>query len=203
MSQAKVTIPSLYQKKAKGEKVTMLTAYDYPTALALEEAGVDVALVGDSLGNVVLGYDSTVPVTMDEMMHHAKAVRRGLKNAMLIGDMPFMSYQVSTQEAVFNAGRFMKEAGCDMVKLEGGVEMAPTIEAIVNAGIPVCAHIGLTPQSVSKLGGYRVQGKDIKSAQAQIDATRALEEAGADLIVLECVPSFWRPRSPKSPPWSP
>ena len=189
MLQKKVTIPDLYQKKAKNEKVTMLTAYDYPTARVMDEAGVDTVLVGDSLGMVCLGYDSTVPVTMDEMIHHVKAVRRGLVNALLIGDMPFMSYQVSVEEAVRNAGRFMKEGGCDMVKLEGGTEMVPVVEAITTAGIPVCAHIGLTPQSVSKLGGYKVQGKDVSGAQKLVDDAKALEAAGADLIVFECIPT--------------
>ncbi|MEW5913789.1 MAG: 3-methyl-2-oxobutanoate hydroxymethyltransferase [Thermodesulfobacteriota bacterium] len=189
MDRKKITIPDLRQKKAKGQKVTMLTAYDYPTARVMELAGVDSVLVGDSLGNVVLGYDSTVPVTMEEMLHHIKAVRRGLTYPLLIGDMPFMSYQVSKEQAIMNAGRLMKEGGCDCVKLEGGVEVAPTVKAIVDAGIPVCAHIGLTPQSVSRLGGYKVQGKDLAGAQKLIDAARALAEAGASLVVFECIPA--------------
>lgn len=189
MSQKKVTISDLYQKKAEGRKVTMLTGYDYPTALVMDQAGVDSVLVGDSLGNVCLGYESTVPVTMDEMLHHVKAVRRGLKRALLIADMPFMSYQISDEQAVMNAGRFMKEGGAEMVKLEGGAEMASTVAAIVRAGIPVCAHIGLTPQSVSKLGGYKVQGKDLSGAQRLIDDAKALQQAGADMIVFECIPS--------------
>jgi len=189
MSQKKVTISDLYQKKAEGRKVTMLTGYDYPTALVLDQAGVDSVLVGDSLGMVCLGYESTVPVTMDEMLHHVKAVRRGLKRALLIADMPFLSYQISPEQAVLNAGRFMKEGGAEMVKLEGGAEMAPTVEAITRAGIPVCAHIGLTPQSVSKLGGYKVQGKDVAGAQKLIDDAKALQGAGADMIVFECIPS--------------
>jgi 3-methyl-2-oxobutanoate hydroxymethyltransferase len=189
MDRKKVAIPDLYRKKATGEKVVVLTAYDYPTARLVDEAGSDAILVGDSLGNVVLGYDSTVPVTMDEMLHHIKAVRRGTQWAFLIGDMPFMSYQISPAQAVENAGRMMKEGGCDMVKLEGGQEMAEQVRAIVRAGIPVCAHIGLTPQSVAQLGGYRVQGKDLAGAQKLIDDAKALEVAGASMIVFECIPS--------------
>lgn len=189
MERKKITIPDLYQMKKDGQKVSMITAYDYPTAVLAEQAGVDCVLVGDSLGNVVMGLDSTVPVTMEEMLHHIKAVRRGVKNALLIGDMPFLSYQVSREQAILNAGRFLKEGGCDMVKLEGGSEMAPTVQAITLAGIPVCAHIGLTPQSVSKLGGYKVQGKDLSGAQRLIDSAKALEAAGADMIVFECIPS--------------
>ena len=189
MDRKKITIPDLIQKKKNGQKVTMLTAYDYPTARAMDRAGIDSVLVGDSLGNVVLGYESTVPVTMEEMLHHVKAVRRGINYALLIADMPFMSYQVSREQAVTNAGRFMKEGGSDCVKLEGGTEMAPTVKAIVEAGIPVCAHIGLTPQSVAQLGGYKVQGKDLGGAQKLIDDAGALAEAGASLIVFECIPS--------------
>lgn len=189
LERKKVTIADLYQKKASGDKIAVLTAYDHPTAMAAQAGGVDSILVGDSLGNVVLGYESTVPVTMDEMVHHIKAARRGAPAPFLIGDMPFMSYQVSPTQAVENAGRFMKEGGCDCVKLEGGAEMAPTVRAIVSAGIPVCAHIGLTPQSVAKLGGYKVQGKDLSGAQRLIDDAKALQEAGADLIVFECIPS--------------
>ncbi|MCB2227475.1 MAG: 3-methyl-2-oxobutanoate hydroxymethyltransferase [Desulfarculaceae bacterium] len=189
MDRKKINIPDLIAKKKNGQKVTMLTAYDYPTARAMDRMGVDSVLVGDSLGNVVLGYESTVPVTMDEMLHHIKAVRRGLTYPLLIGDLPFMSYQVSRKQAVKNAGRFMKEGGVDCVKLEGGTEMAPTVKAIVDAGIPVCAHIGLTPQSVAQLGGYKVQGKDLAGAQKLIDDTGALAEAGASLIVFECIPS--------------
>ena len=189
MDRKKVTIPDLYRKKADHEKVTMLTAYDYPAARLCERAGLDTVLVGDSLGNVMLGYDSTVPVTMDEMLHHIKAVRRGLDKCFLIGDMPFMSYQVSKEQALTNAGRFMKEGGCECVKLEGGVEMAATVAALTAAGVPVCAHIGLTPQSVSQLGGYKVQGKDLAGAQKLIDDAKALDQAGACLIVFECIPS--------------
>ena len=185
----KVTLTRLKEMKDNGEKIAVLTAYDYPTARLCDQAGVEVVLVGDSLGNVVMGLDSTVPVTVDQMIHHCRAVRRGLSRAFLIGDMPFLSYQVSREQAVANAGRFLKEAGCDCVKLEGGAEMAGTVRAIVEAGIPVCAHIGLTPQSVSKLGGYRVQGKDLQSARKLIQDARALEVAGADLIVFECIPS--------------
>ncbi|CAO0823755.1 3-methyl-2-oxobutanoate hydroxymethyltransferase [Desulfarculales bacterium] len=189
MERKKVTIPELYQMKKNGQKVSMITAYDYPTAVLADSAGMDTVLVGDSLGNVVMGLDSTVPVTMEEMLHHIKAVRRGVKNALLIGDMPFLSYQISHEQAILNAGRFLKEGGCDIVKLEGGSERAPTVKAIVDAGIPVCAHIGLTPQSVSKLGGYKVQGKDLGGAQKLIDAAKDLQEAGADMIVFECIPS--------------
>lgn len=189
MERKKITIPDLYQMKKDGQKVSMITAYDYPTAVLAEQAGVDTVLVGDSLGNVVMGLDSTVPVTMEEMLHHIRAVRRGVKNALLIGDMPFLSYQVSREQAILNAGRFLKEGGCDMVKLEGGSEMAPTVKAITDVGIPVCAHIGLTPQSVSKLGGYKVQGKDLSGAQKLIDSAKALQDAGADMIVFECIPS--------------
>ncbi|MBU2517843.1 MAG: 3-methyl-2-oxobutanoate hydroxymethyltransferase [Proteobacteria bacterium] len=189
MERKKITVPELIQKKKTGEKISMLTAYDYPTARVMERVGVDSVLVGDSLGMVVLGYDSTVPVTMDEMLHHIKAVRRGIKSPLLIGDMPFMSYQVSARQAVANAGRMMKEGGCDCVKLEGGVEVTPQVKAITDAGIPVCAHIGLTPQSVASLGGYKVQGKDLGGAQKLIDDAGALYEAGARLIVFECIPS--------------
>jgi 3-methyl-2-oxobutanoate hydroxymethyltransferase len=184
----KVTTHTLRQKKARGEPITMLTAYDYPTALALDRAGVDSILVGDSLGMVVLGYDNTLPVTMDDMLHHCQAVARGAKTAHLIGDMPFMSYQVSPLEAVRNAGRFLQEAGMDAVKLEGGRDVASTIEAIVAAGIPVMGHIGLTPQSVHKLGGYKTQGKTAEAAKRLIEDAHILEEAGCYGIVLEAVP---------------
>lgn len=184
----KVTLHTLRQKKTRGEPITMLTAYDYPTALALDRAGVDSILVGDSLGMVVLGYENTLPVTMDDMLHHCKAVARGAKTAHLIGDMPFMSYQVSTLEAVRNAGRFLQEAGMDAVKLEGGRDVATTIEAIVNAGIPVMGHIGLTPQSVHKLGGYKTQGKTASAARQLVEDAQILEEAGCYGLVLEAVP---------------
>lgn len=185
---SKVTIGELINRKAQGGKITMLTAYDCPMAKLVDEGGVDIVLVGDSLGMVVLGYESTAPVTMDEMIHHAKAVRRGIRYALLVGDLPFLSYQVSPEEAIRNAGRFLKEAGCDAVKLEGGRRMAATVGAIVSAGIPVMGHVGLTPQSASQLGGYRVQGKDAATAQDLIADARALEEAGAFSIIVEAVP---------------
>ncbi len=188
MERKKIMIGDLRAKKREGKKITMLTAYDYPMARIVDDAGIDVILVGDSLGMVVLGYDSTVPVTMDEMIHHSKAVRRGTRSSFLIGDMPFMSYQVSKEEAVRNAGRFLKEAGCDAVKLEGGDEVIGATRAIVDAGIPVLGHLGLTPQTVSKLGGYKVQGKDRESALKILDQALRLESAGCFAIVLECVP---------------
>jgi len=188
MERKKVTITDLQNKKRLGEKITMLTAYDYPMARLVDAAGIDSILVGDSLGMVVLGLDSTVPVTMDMMIHHAKAARRGTKYAFLIGDMPFMSYQISKEEAIRNAGRFMKEAGCDAVKLEGGDEVIDATIAIINAGIPVLGHLGLTPQTVSKLGGFKVQGKDAKAASKILEQAYALERAGCFAIVLECVP---------------
>jgi 3-methyl-2-oxobutanoate hydroxymethyltransferase len=169
-------------------KITMMTAYDYPTAYLVDQAGIDTILVGDSLGMVMLGYDSTVPVTMDEMIHHCKAVSRGAKSSFIIGDMPFMSYQVNADKAVENAGRFMKEAGCDAVKLEGGSDMAHVVKAIVRAGIPVCCHIGLTPQTATMLSGFKVQGKDAEGARQLLKSAKDLEEAGAFLIVFECIP---------------
>ncbi len=184
-----MTVPAIAARKKGTPKITMVTAYDYPTALLVDEAGLEVVLVGDSLGNVVLGQGSTVAVTMDEMIHHAKAVRRGLRYALLVGDLPFLSYQVSVEEAIRNAGRFLKEAGCDAVKLEGGRRMATTVAAIVGAGIPVMGHVGLTPQSASQLGGYRVQGKDAGTASALIDDAIALEASGAFAIILEAVPA--------------
>ena len=190
MERKKVTITDLQNKKRESKKITMLTAYDYPMARIVDDAGIDSILVGDSLGMVVLGYESTVPVTMDEMIHHAKAARRGTKYAFLIGDMPFMSYQVSKEEAVRNAGRFMKEAGCDAVKLEGGDEVMDVTIAIVNAGIPVLGHLGLTPQTASKLGGFKVQGKDADAAYKILDQAMKLERAGCFAIVLECVPDM-------------
>ena len=189
MERKKVTITDLQNKKRDGKKITMLTAYDYPMARLVDEALIDSILVGDSLGMVVLGYESTVPVTMDEMIHHAKAARRGTKYAFLIGDMPFMSYQVSKEEAIRNAGRFMKEAGCDAVKLEGGDEVLEVTRAIVDAGIPVLGHLGLTPQTIAKLGGYKIQGKDAASAKDILDQALKLERCGCFAIVLECVPA--------------
>jgi len=188
MAEGKVTILDFKRKKEAGEKITVLTAYDYPMARAVDEAGVDAVLVGDSVGMVMLGYDSTVGVTMDEMIHHCKAVRRGVERAFLIGDMPFMSYQVCDDEAVRNAGRFVKEAGCEAVKLEGGREICARVEAIVRAGIPVLGHVGLTPQSASKLGGYRVQGKDNETAGRMVEDAVLLEKTGCFAVVLECVP---------------
>ena len=188
MERKKVTLPYLLGKKARGEPISMVTAYDYPGALAADAAGIDMTLVGDSLGMVVLGYESTVHVTMEDMISHAAAVKRGTRSAFIVGDMPFLSYQADAKEAIRNAGRFIKEAGSDSVKLEGGAEMADTVEAIVEAGIPVMGHIGLTPQSVSKLGGYRVQGKTARAALKLLDDALAIEQAGAFSIVLESVP---------------
>ncbi len=188
MSRKKVTILDLKRKKESGEPITMLTAYDYPTGLQVDQAGIDIILVGDSLAMVVLGHENTVTVTMDEMLHHCKAVARGARNPLLVGDMPFMSYQVDVKEAIRNAGRFLKEGGMDVIKLEGGHDMAPTVKAIVDAGIPVMGHIGLTPQTISKLGGYRVQGKDVATAKALIDDALALEQAGAFSLILEAIP---------------
>lgn len=188
MSRKKVTILDLKAKKEKHEPITMLTAYDYPTGLLVDQAGIDIILVGDSLAMVVLGHENTVAVTMDEMIHHCKAVARGAKAPLLVGDMPFMSYQVDPKEAVRNAGRLLKEGGMDVIKLEGGQDMAPTVKAIVDAGIPVMGHIGLTPQTISKLGGYRVQGKDVATARALVDDARALEQAGAFSLILEAIP---------------
>ena len=185
----KVTTAAFRQKKQRGELITMLTAYDYPTALAEDQAGVDSILVGDSLGMVVLGYPNTLPVTMDDMLHHSKAVSRGAKFALLIGDMPFMSYQVSVEEAVRNAGRFLQEAGMDAIKLEGGRERLDVIRAIVSAGIPVMGHLGLTPQSVNQLGGFRPQGKTAVAAKRLLEDALLLEEAGCFGIVLESVPA--------------
>ena len=168
--------------------VSMLTAYDFHTAQTIDEAGIDMILVGDSLGNVMLGYENTLAVTVEDMIHHGKAVCRGAKEAFVVVDMPFMSYQASVEEAVRNAGRIMKETNCQAVKLEGGVEYADRIKAIVQAGIPVVAHIGLTPQSFNALGGYKVQGKSLKQAQKLLADAKAVEEAGAFAITLECVP---------------
>jgi 3-methyl-2-oxobutanoate hydroxymethyltransferase len=185
----KITIVGLQKKKETGEAITMLTAYDYPTALLVERAGIDIILVGDSLAMVVLGHENTVSATMDEMLHHCRAVARGARNPLLVGDMPFMSYQASVAEAIRNAGRFLKEGNMDVVKLEGGRPMAPTVGGIVDAGIPVMGHIGLTPQTIARLGGYRVRGKDVATAQALIDDALALEHAGAFSLILEAIPS--------------
>ena len=185
----KVTTLTYRQKKDRGEIITMLTAYDYPTSMAMDKAGVDSILVGDSLAMVVLGYENTLPVTMEEMLHHCRAVARGAKTALLVGDMPFMSYQVSVEEAVRNAGRFLQQGGMDAVKLEGGRERADAIRAITSAGIPVMGHIGLTPQSVHQLGGFRAQGKTASAAKRLVEDAMILEEAGCFSIVLESVPA--------------
>ncbi len=184
----KVTLPVLFDKMQQGVPLTMITCYDFPMAYLVEQAGVDIVLVGDSLGMTMLGYESTLPVTMDDMIRHAQAVRRGTPNSWLIGDMPYMSYQPSDELAVLNAGRFMAQAGCDGIKLEGGQEVCPRVRAIVAAGIPVMGHLGLTPQSVSSLGGFRLQGKSAKQAKKIVDDARALEEAGVMAILLELVP---------------
>jgi 3-methyl-2-oxobutanoate hydroxymethyltransferase len=184
----KITTQAIRQKKERGEPITMLTGYDYPMALALDQAGIDAILVGDSLGMVVLGYENTLPVTMEEMLHHCRAVARGAKSALLIGDMPFMSYQVSIEEAVRNAGRFLQEGGMEAVKLEGGGERANAVRAIVGAGIPVMGHLGLIPQSINMLGGFRPQGRSAESAERLLQDAILLEEAGCFSLVLESVP---------------
>jgi 3-methyl-2-oxobutanoate hydroxymethyltransferase len=185
----KITTLAIRQKKVTGEPITMLTGYDYPTALALDQAGIDAILVGDSLGMVVLGYENTLPVTMDVMLHHCRAVSRGAKTALLIGDMPFMSYQASTEEAVRNAGRFLQEAGMDAIKLEGGRERLGAVRAIIGAGIPVMGHLGLTPQSVHMLGGFRPQGRSAISAERLLEDALLLEQEGCFSLVLESVPA--------------
>lgn len=185
----KNTVFTFREQKAKGEKISMLTAYDYSTAKLMDEAGINGILVGDSLGMVVLGYEDTLPVTMEDMIHHTAAVCRGAKNTLVVGDMPFMSYQVSVEEAVYNAGRLMKEGRCQAVKLEGGASVCPQIRAITNASIPVMAHIGLTPQSINAFGGFKVQGKSEEAAKKLLEDAKAVEEAGAFAVVLECVPA--------------
>jgi 3-methyl-2-oxobutanoate hydroxymethyltransferase len=185
----KVTTLTFHQKKERGEKITVLTAYDYPTALILDQSGIDCILVGDSLGMVMLGYENTLPVTMDEMIHHCRAVKRGAKSALLVGDMPFLSYQVSVEDAVRNAGRFLQEGGMDAVKLEGGRERLDVVRAIAGAGIPVMGHLGLTPQSVHQLGGFRPQGKTAVSAKRLLDDSLLLEQAGCFSLVMESVPA--------------
>ena len=189
IARKKVTTFTFRQKKERGEPITMLTAYDYPTALAVDNAGVDSILVGDSLAMVVLGYENTLSVTMEDMLHHSRAVARGARSAMLIGDMPFMSYQVSVEEATRNAGRFLQQGGMDAVKLEGGRERADAIRSITGAGIPVMGHLGLTPQSVNQLGGFRAQGKTASTAKRLVEDALLLEEAGCFSIVLESVPA--------------
>ena len=188
INKKKVTLTTLFKKVQNGEQISWLTCYDYPTAYLQEEAGMDMILVGDSLGMTMLGYENTLPVTMDDMIRHSQAVRRGAPNVFVVGDMPYMSYQPSVETAIRNAGRFMAEAGCDAIKLEGGAEMADRITGIVKAGIPAIGHLGLTPQSVSALGGFRVQGKGALQAKKIIDDAKALENAGAFAILLEMVP---------------
>ena len=185
----KVTVPQLLRMKKRGQKITMITAYDYPTGVWAERAAIDILLVGDSMAMTVLGYPNTLPATMAELIAHSQAVNRGNSNSFVLGDMPYMSYQPSVELAVQNAGRFMSEGRCDGIKLEGGAPMADRVEAIVNAGIPVMGHLGLTPQSMSMLGGFKAQGKDALMAKSIIDDARVLEEAGAFSILLEAVPS--------------
>ena len=185
----RVTVNQIKEMKQKGEKITMLTAYDYSTAKIVDEVGIPLILVGDSLGNVVLGYGSTIPVTMDDMLHHTKAVVRGTKQAMVIGDMPFMTYHISVEDALRNAARFIQEAGAHAVKLEGGVTVAEKVKRIVECGIPVMGHIGLTAQSIHQFGGHRVQGKTPEAAAKVLEDAVALEEAGAFAIVLETIPA--------------
>ncbi len=187
---SKVTTALLKEKKLKNQKISMLTAYDYSLAGMVDAAGIDMILVGDSLGMVVLGYESTLPVTMEDMIHHTKAVARAAKNSMVVADMPFLSYHVSRKESVRNAGRLIQEGGAHAVKLEGGQERVDTVKAIIDAQIPVVAHIGLTPQSVNQFGGFKVQGKDLETANKLIADAKSLEAAGAFCIVLECVPAL-------------
>jgi 3-methyl-2-oxobutanoate hydroxymethyltransferase len=189
MEQKKITLLDLQDRKTRREKISMLTAYDYPLALLEDRAGIDIILVGDSLGMTVLGYENTLPVTMDEMVHHTKAVRRGTTYALVLGDLPFLSYQTSERDAILNAGRLMKEGGAEAVKLEGGAVMVDTVRALVKAGIPVMGHIGLTPQTFSMLGGFKVQGKNADSAQKIIDDALRLEDAGAFSVLLEAIPA--------------
>lgn len=185
----KNTVLTFKQAKEKGEKLSMLTAYDYSTAKLIDEARVNSILIGDSLGNVILGYEDTISVTMEDMIHHCAAVARGAKNALIVCDMPFMSYQTSVYDAVVNAGRLMKEGRAQAVKLEGGKEVCPQVKAIVDAGIPVCGHLGLTPQSINAFGGFKVQAKTEAAAKKLIEDAKALEEAGVFAMVLECVPA--------------
>jgi 3-methyl-2-oxobutanoate hydroxymethyltransferase len=185
----KNTVLTFKQAKEKGEKLSMLTAYDYSTAKLIDEAGVNSILIGDSLGNVILGYEDTISVTMEDMIHHSAAVARGAKNALVVCDMPFMSYQTSVYDAVVNAGRLMKEGRAGAVKLEGGEAVCPQVKAIVDAGIPVCGHLGLTPQAINAFGGFKVQAKTEAAAKKLIEDAKALEEAGVFAIVLECVPA--------------
>ena len=189
MSDEKVTVLDVRRAKEDGRKLVMVTAYDYPSGLLADEAGVDIVLIGDSLGMVVMGMEGTVEVTMEHMIHHIKAVVRGCKCPLIVGDMPFMSYNIAIGEAIYNAGRLVKEGGCEVIKLEGGVDFAPTIEAIVKAGIPVMGHIGLTPQTASAMGGFKIQGRDAAAAKQIIDDAKAIEDAGVFSIILEAVPA--------------
>ena len=185
----KVTNLTIKDMKQQNMPISMITAYDYVMAQNVDEAGIDMILVGDSLGNVVMGYSSTLPVTMEDMIHHTACVTRGVKRALVVGDMPFMSYQESTEQALHNAGRLMKEGGCDAVKLEGGTRVCEAVYKMTEAGIPVVGHLGLTPQSVHQFGGFKVQGKNLEKARQMIQDAKALEEAGAFAVVLECVPA--------------
>ena len=185
----KNTVSTIQKQKEQEDKITMLTCYDYSTAKLMDEVGINTILVGDSLGMTVLGYKDTLSVTMEDMIHHCAAVTRGAKNALVIGDMPFMSYQVSIEQAVMNAGRLMKEGRVQMVKLEGGAAVCPQIEAIVKASIPVCAHIGLTPQSINAFGGFKIQGKSLEAAKQLVEDAKAIEDAGASMVVLEGIPA--------------
>lgn len=185
----KNTVLTFAEYKKEGKKLSMLTAYDYSTAKLMDKSGINAILVGDSLGNVILGYEDTISVTMEDMIHHATAVSRGAKNAMVVVDMPFMSYQTSIYDAVVNAGRLMKEGRADAVKLEGGIEVCPQIKAITDCGIPVMAHLGLTPQSINAFGGFKVQGKNLEAAKKLVEDAKAVQNAGAFSVVLECVPA--------------
>lgn len=185
----KNTVLTFAEYKKEGKKLSMLTAYDYSTAKLMDKSGINAILVGDSLGNVILGYEDTISVTMEDMIHHAAAVSRGAKNAMVVVDMPFMSYQTSVYDAVVNAGRLMKEGRADAVKLEGGIEVCPQIKAITDCGIPVMAHLGLTPQSINAFGGFKVQGKNLEAAKKLVEDAKAVQNAGAFSVVLECVPA--------------
>lgn len=186
---AKNTVSTLLKQKQEGDKITMLTCYDYSMAKLMDEAGINTLLVGDSLGMTMLGYEDTLSVTMEDMIHHCACVSRGAKNALVIGDMPFMSYQVNVEQAVINAGRLVKEGRVQMVKLEGGAAVCPQIEAIVKASIPVCAHLGLTPQSINAFGGFKVQGKSLEAAKTLIEDAKKVEAAGASMVVLEGIPA--------------
>jgi 3-methyl-2-oxobutanoate hydroxymethyltransferase len=189
MTQSKISVTDVRAAKQQGRKLVMATAYDYPFGLMADQAGVDMVLVGDSLAMVVLGLENTVAVTMEDMLHHIKAVARGCKRPLLLGDMPFMSYNTSIRDAIVNAGRMLKEGGCDGVKVEGGLDFVPTVEAIVKAGIPVLGHVGLTPQTAGALGGYKLQGKDAEAAMKIINDAKALQDAGVFAIILEKVPA--------------